>query len=131
MANINVVIADDQPLSLLGMRSAVAEQGDMRILAECQDSERLAETVRGCPPDVLLVNAKLLCDEFGALRQLVSQNRKTRVIVITDHKDRGFRDGALGCGAKAVIQTECPVEEIPTAIRKVTSRGVWHERTAA
>jgi len=130
MADIDVVLADDQPLSLIGMRSAVADEGDIHVLAECQDSQRLAEAVRHQPPDVLLVNATLLHDEFGALKQLVSQNKRTRVIVITSHTDREFLDSALRCGAKGVIQTECSVEKIPSAIRKVTSGGVWLERAA-
>ena len=75
---------------------------------------------------MLLVSAEILKDELGALKQLVWLTKnKTRVIVVPSHKDRGFLDGALRCGAKGVIQTECPVEEIPTAIRKVTSGGVW------
>ncbi|HEY1806425.1 MAG TPA: response regulator transcription factor [Terracidiphilus sp.] len=131
MAGIDVVLADDQPLSLLGMRSAVADQRDIRILAECQDPHDLAEAVRHQPPDVLLVNASLLRDELGPLKQLVSQNHKTHVIVITTHTDPGFLDQAMRCGAKGVIQTARPVEEIPTAIRKVTSGGVWRERFAA
>jgi DNA-binding NarL/FixJ family response regulator len=131
MPAIEVVIADDEPLSLIGMRSAIANEGDIRVLAECQDSHCLAEAVRHQPPDVLLINAKLLRDEFGALKELVSQNEKTRVIVVTSHKDRGFLDGALRCGVKGVIQTECSVEKIPSAIRKVTSGGVWLEQAAA
>jgi DNA-binding NarL/FixJ family response regulator len=131
MAGINVVLADDQPLSLIGMRTAIADQGDIRILAECQNPICLAEAVRHRRPDVLLVNATLLHDEFGALKQLVSQSEKTRVIVITSHKERQFLDDALRCGAKGVIQTECSVEMIPSAIRKVTLGGVWLERVAA
>jgi DNA-binding NarL/FixJ family response regulator len=132
MRDIDLMIADDQPLSLIGMRSAVADQGDIRILAECQNPERLVEAIRSHSPDVLLVNAEILHDEFGALKQLVSQiNKKTRVIVVTSRNDRRFLDGALRSGAKGVIHTECAVEEIPTAIRKVTSGGVWLEKTAA
>lgn len=131
MTAIDVVFADDQPLSLIGMRSAVADQDDIRILAECQNPRRLAEAVRCHPPDVLLVNAEILHDEFGALKQLVAQFKKTRVIVVTSHKERAFLDGAMRCGAKGVILTDCPVEEIPTAIRRVTSGGVWLERAAA
>ncbi len=131
MSNISVVLADDQPLSLIGMRSAVANQGDIRVLAECQDPQCLAEAVRHRPPNVLLVNAALLHDEFGALRQLVSQSERTHVILLTSHKDREFLDGAMRCGAKGVIQTECEVEKIPSAIRKVTRGGVWLERAAA
>lgn len=110
MADISVVLADDQPLSMIGMRSAVADQSDIRVLAECQDPQSLAEVVHHRPPNVLLVNATLLHDEFGALRQLVSQSKKTHVIVITSHKDREFLDCAMRCGAKGVIQTECEVE---------------------
>ena len=129
MRDINLMIADDQPLSLVGLRSAVADQRDIRITAECQNPQRLAEAVRS-HPDVLLVNADILHDELGALKQLVSQAKKTRVIVITGHKDREFLDGALECGARGVIHTDCPVNEIPAAIRKVTGGGVWLDEAA-
>ncbi len=131
MTDIDVILADGQPLSLLGMRSAVADQGDIRILAECLNPRCLAQAIRLRPPDVLLISASLLGDELGPLKQLVSQNHKTRVIVITTHTDAGFLDSAIRCGAKGVIQGESPLEEIPAAIRKVTSGGVWSERVAA
>ena len=131
MTDIDVILADGQPLSLLGLRSAVADHSDIRILAECLDPRCLAQAVRLQPPDVLLVNASLLGDELGPLKQLVSQNHKIRVIVITTHTDAGFLDGAIQCGAKGVIQAQRPLEEIPAAIRKVTSGGVWSERVAA
>ena len=64
MRDINLMIADDQPLSLVGLRSAVADQLDIRITAECQNPQRLAGAVRS-HPDVLLVNADILHDELG------------------------------------------------------------------
>jgi DNA-binding NarL/FixJ family response regulator len=127
---IDVVIANDQPLSLIGIRSAVSDQRDIRILRECQDPKCLVEAIRRTTPDVLLVSGELLHDECGALKQLVSLVKKTHVILVTSRKDQGFLDGALRCGAKGVIQTECPIEEIPAAIRRVTSGGVWLERAA-
>ncbi len=130
MADIDVVIADNQPLSLYGMRSAVAEQADIRILAECQNHERLLDAVRNHSPDVLLVSAEILRDELDALEQLVTEIEKTRVIVVTCRKDAGFLEGALRCGAKGVLQRELPVQEIPMAIRKVTNGGVWLEQAA-
>jgi len=130
MAEIDVVLADDQPLSLLGMRSAISGQRDIRILAECEDPHCLAEAVRH-HPDVLLVNSSFLGDQLGALKQLVGQNHKTQVIVITSHQDREFLDTAVRCGARGIIQTECSLDEIPTAIRKVRSGQMWHERDAA
>jgi DNA-binding NarL/FixJ family response regulator len=131
MADIDVVIADNQPLSLSGIRSAVADEADIRILAECQNSDRLLDAVRNHSPDVLLVSAEILSEELGALEQLVTEIEETRVIVVTSRKDPGFLEGALRCGAKGVFQREWPVQEIPMAIRKVTNGGVWLEQGAA
>jgi DNA-binding NarL/FixJ family response regulator len=131
MTGIDVVIADNEPLSLSGMRSAVADQADIRVLAECQNSERLVDAVRNHSPDVVLVSAEILREELGALEQLVTAIEETRVIVVTSRKDAVFVEGALRCGAKGVFQREWPVQQIPMAIRKVTSGGVWLEQTAA
>jgi len=131
MADIDVVIADNQPLSLYGLRSAVADQADIKILAECQNGDRLVDAVRNCSPDVLLVSAEILREELDALEQLVTEIEQTRVIVVTSRKDAGFLEGAMRCGAKGVFQREWPVQQIPMAIRKVTNGGVWLEQTAA
>jgi two-component system, NarL family, nitrate/nitrite response regulator NarL len=131
MAGIDVVIADNQPLSLSGMRSAVADQEDIRVLAECQNQDCLIDAVRDLAPDVLLVSTEILSEELGALEQLLTEIEETRVIVVTSRKDPGFLEEALRCGAKGVFQREWPVQQIPMAIRKVTNGGVWLEQTAA
>src|SRR5207253_9090262 len=102
MAAIDVVIADNQPMSLSGLRSAVADQSDIRILAECQNPERLLDAVRNYSPDVLLVSAEILREELKELELLVSEIEETRVIVVTNRKDMAFLEGALRCGAKGV-----------------------------
>jgi len=131
MADIDVVIADNQPLSLYGLRSAVADQADIKILAECQNRERLLDAVRNHSPDVLLVSAEILLEELDAIEQLVTEIEETRVIVVTSRKDPGFLEGALRSGARGVFQREWPVQQIPMAIRKVTNGGVWLEQSAA
>jgi len=129
MSDIDVVIADNQPLSLNGMRSAVADEADIRVLAECQNEERLLDAIRDYSPHVLLISVEILRDELDALEQLVTEVEETRVIVVTSRKDPEFLADALRCGAKGVFQREWPVQQIPMAIRKVTNGGVWLEQT--
>ncbi|HEX4029458.1 MAG TPA: response regulator transcription factor [Terracidiphilus sp.] len=131
MGDIQVVIADNQPLTLSGLRSAVADHRDIQVLAECQNRERLMEIVRKHTPDILLVSTDILEEELDALEQLVTEIDDTRVIVLTNRKDPDFLEGALRCGAKGVIQRERPVQQIPVAIRKVIGGGVWIERAVA
>jgi DNA-binding NarL/FixJ family response regulator len=131
MSDIQVVLADNQPLSLSGLRSAVADHADIQVLAECQNRDRLMDAMRKHSPDVLLVSTDILQEELDALERLVTEIDDTRVIVLTSRKDPGFLEGALRCGARGVIQREWPIQQIPVAIRKVTKGGVWLERTVA
>ncbi len=131
MGDIQVVLADNQPLTLSGLRSAVADHADIEVLAECQNQERLMDTVRNHSPDVLLVSTEILQEELGVLERLITEMESTRVIVLTSRKDPDFLESALRCGARGIFQREWPVQQIPVAIRKVTSGGVWLEQTAA
>ncbi|MFZ0746705.1 MAG: response regulator transcription factor [Terracidiphilus sp.] len=131
MSDIQVVIADNQPLALSGLRQAVADHADIQVLAECQNWDRLIDAVRKHSPDVLLVSMDIMEEELDTLGRLVNEIDETRVIVLTGRKDLDFLEGALRCGAKGVIQREWPVQQIPVAIRKVTNGGVWIERLTA
>ncbi len=131
MGDIQVVIADNQPLTLSGLRTAVADHTDIQVLAECLNHDRLMDAMRQHSPDVLLVSTDILQEELEALQNLVMKIDETRVIVLTSRKDIGFLEGALRCGAKGVIQRERPIQHIPNAIRKVTNGGVWIERIVA
>jgi DNA-binding NarL/FixJ family response regulator len=131
MSDIQVVLADNQPLTLSGLRSAVADHADIQVLAECENRERLMDAVRHHAPDVLLVSTEILQEELPALERLVMEMESTRVIVLTSRKDSYFLEGALRCGARGIFQREWPVQQIPVAIRKVTNGGVWLEQTVA
>lgn len=131
MGDIQVLIADNQPLSLSGLRSAVAADQDIEVLAECQNRDRLIDAVRKHSPDVLVVGAEILKEEIEALAELVNASEAMRVIVLTSRKDSDFIENALRCGVKGIFQREWPTQQIPLAIRKVTSGGVWLEQTVA
>ncbi len=131
MGDIQLVIADNQPLTLSGLRTAVADQADIEVLAECLNPDRLMDAVRKHSPDVLLVSTDFLDEKLDALERLVTEIDETRVIVLTDRKDPSFLEEALRCGAKGVIQREWPIHRIPVAIRKVTNGGFWLERSVA
>lgn len=131
MGDIQVVIADNQPLTLSGLRSAVAGDADIQVLAECQSRDRLVEAVRKHAPHVLFVSTDILREELAELQRLVTEIDHTRVIILTSRKDPAFLENALRCGAKGVFQRDWPIHQIPIAIRKVTTGGVWVERTVA
>jgi DNA-binding NarL/FixJ family response regulator len=128
MSEIHLVIADNQPLTLSGLRTAVADQSDIEVLAECASPDRLMDAVRKHSPDVLLVSTDFFEEKLDALERLVTEIDETRVVLLTNRKDPGFLEEALRRGAKGVIQREWPIQQIPVAIRKVTNGGLWIDR---
>jgi len=131
MSDIQVVFADNHPLILSGLRSAVADHSDISIVAECLDRERALNAVRNHFPDVLLLSAELLQGNLDALQQLVADMQETHVILLTSRHDPEFLGEALRSGARGVFQRNKPVHFIPQAIRKVTNGGLWFERAHA
>lgn len=128
MSAIQVVFADNQPLTLSGLRCAVADHSDIQVLGECLKRERLLDVVRQHAPDVLLVSAELLQEELDSLGHIVAAAQDTRILLLTGRTDAGFIEGALRCGARGILERERPLHYVPIAIRKVTSGGLWFTR---
>lgn len=128
VSDIDVVLADNQPLTLSGLRSAVEDHSDIRILGECTDRRDVWNAVHDHSPHVLVVSAELLQEDLDALQELTAENQKTRVILLTSRNDITFLQEVLRNGARGVVQREKPVHHIPIAIRKVTKGELWFER---
>ena len=128
MNAIEVVLADNQPLTLSGLRSSVADHSDIRILAECTERECLLKVVSTHAPQVLLVSTELLREEFDLLPALKEESQHTRVLLLTARKDPDFLQEILRRGINGVFQRERPVHHIPLAIRTVSRGELWFER---
>jgi len=74
VGHIQVIFADNHPLTLSGLRSAVADHSDIQVLAECNDRERVLEAVRSHLPDLLLLSAELLQEELKRFNSLLPRS---------------------------------------------------------
>jgi two-component system, NarL family, nitrate/nitrite response regulator NarL len=128
MSSIEVILADNQPLTISGLRSALSNQDDIRILAEYTDRRRMLEAMQSQSPQVLLVSTDLLEEELDVLPELTGDGETTRVILLTGRKDADFMQEALRCGARGVFQREKPAHHVPIAIRTVIRGQLWFER---
>ena len=129
--DIQVLFADHHPLTLSGLKSAVAAQSDIHVLTECMQRDRLYDSVRIQSPHILFISSEFLQDELGHLIQLVAENEGTRVILLTSRTDPQFFEDALRCGASGIFERQRPVEFIPLAIRRVMNGGFWFEQALA
>ena len=68
---IRILIVDDEPLGILGVRTLLDREQDVEIVGECLESEQAPEMVRNLRPDLIFLDVQMpVLDGFGVLEEL-------------------------------------------------------------
>jgi DNA-binding NarL/FixJ family response regulator len=111
---IRVVVADDQPLACMALRTLIAGEDDIELVAEASDGVAALAAIRRERPDVVIMDVRMpQLDGIEALRHITAEPELagTRVVVLTtfgidDHIFDALRAGASGFLTKDVEPTE-------------------------
>lgn len=119
-----VLIVDDHPLFIDGVRAAFAGQPDLEILAEAHDVASALEAVGADPPDVVLMDLNLP-DGSGidATRAVLAASPSTRVLVITMSDEDDAVVAAMRAGARGYVVKGAGREDLLQAVRTVAGGG--------
>ena len=127
---IRVLLADDQPLVLAGLRTILDSEPDIEIVGEAQDGRSAISMARELGPDLVLMDLRMPRMEGAeATRQILASLPDTRVLVLTTYADDEFLFPALQAGAHGYLTKDASAEEIEHAIRAVAA-GETHLDTA-
>ena len=121
-ARIRVVLADDHALVLEGLRSLLAAESDMEVVAVVDTGDALVDAIRRHAPDVAVLDLELGPSGGGGLECLARIRRErlpVRVLVLTAYGDGGTMRAALEGEADGyALKTEPPRQTVD-AIRGV------------
>lgn len=95
---IRAIIADDEPLARSRLRSLLAREADVELVAECADGDAAVAAVREHRPDVLFLDVQMPGrDGFGVLAALAGEPLPQVVFVTAydQHALRAFEARAL------------------------------------
>jgi len=121
---IRVLIADDQDLVRLGLRTLVESEDDMAVAAEAPDGLAAVEAARRERPDVVLMDIRMPgIDGIEATRRIVADPTlsETRVVVLTTFELDEYVFDALRHGASGFLIKDTKPAELLHAIRLVAS----------
>ena len=123
MKTTTVVVADSQMLCRVGLCQILADNPQVDIVAQAEDTEQLLQKVTHHKCDVVIVdyNQPNFFDET-IVEAIKERSPKTEILVISsdDRKDRIF--GVLEQGVNSYLTKQCDAKEIIDAIA-ATSRG--------
>jgi DNA-binding NarL/FixJ family response regulator len=119
---IRVLIADDQDLVRIGLRTLVESEDDLSVVGEAADGLRAVELARAERPDVVLMDVRMPgVDGIEATRRIAADPALsgTRVVVLTTFELDEYVFDALRHGASGFLIKDTKPAELLRAIRLV------------
>lgn len=119
---LTVVLADDHPAFLLGLRLGLEAAG-LRVVATAHDG---AEAIAACErwsPDAAVLDVRMpALDGIEACREIVAARRASCVLFLSTFDDANTRSAAIAAGARAFLPKSSSVDAIADVVRKLTAQ---------
>lgn len=120
---MKLVIADDHPLMRAGLRTVLASQKDITILAEASDGRAALEAIRQHKPDVAVLDIQMpLLSGLEVARQLVAEKSRTALVMLTLHREQLDLQEALEAGVTGYVLKDDASTDLVDALRSA-ARG--------
>jgi DNA-binding NarL/FixJ family response regulator len=129
---MRVLLADDQLVTLEGVRIVLEASDEISVVGQAQTSEELSSMVARTRPDVVLIDPELCGnDGFGCVGAIRSAHRDAKVVIFSVKSNIHHVQAALEAGAAAyIIKTIHPLDLVG-ALRQTLQRTVFHPRLSA
>ena len=131
-AQTRLVLADDHPIVLSGLRSLIQAETDFDLVGEASSGLAALKAIREKGPDIAVVDISM--PELNGIvlcRRLTQEMPSVRVIVLTLHEDRAYVKQALDAGVRGYVLKRSAAENLVKAIRAVIIGGLYVDPAVA
>jgi len=123
---IRIVLADDHPIVLDGLRNLIRAEPDFELVGEAASGLSALKIIREQRPDVAVLDISM--PELNGIvlsRRLAGEMPALRLLVLTLHEDRAYLNQALEAGVRGYVLKRSAVENLVQAIRAVLVGGLY------
>lgn len=122
-----LLLADDDPVALIGLRTILKKEKSLEIVAEAKDGPGAVELAERLKPDVAVVDVTMPgANGLDATRQIAKKSPKTHIVVLSLLENIEYAAAALRSGALTYMSKRVEPTEILTAVVEAT-HGERHQ----
>ena len=115
-----ILIVDDHPIVIDGLRSQIDTQSDLMIVGQTGDGLEVEALVNHLHPDVLLLDLALPgLSGLEVTRRVKDQAPHTHIVILSMYDNIAYVAEAFRCGAQAYVLKKSVSLELINAIRAV------------
>lgn len=117
---VKVLLVDDHAIVRQGLKSLIAKESDLEVIAEAEDGLTAIEIYEQTNPDIVIMDISMPnLNGIEATRRIRSIDSKAKVITLSVHNTRRFVTEAIKAGSSGYISKECLFKELIEAISSV------------
>ena len=130
-ATLKVLIADDHPLMLQGIRRALEASEGIEVVGEARSGDEALALVERRKPDLVLLDLHMPgLHGLQCVAEIKQRWPEVKTVVISASDDRASIDSALLAGASAYILKSVTPMDISSVLRQAATGAVYHVPSA-
>jgi len=116
---ITILVADDHPSTIQGVRSILDKVPDIKIVGKATDGDQIKQLVADLHPDVLVLGLKMPHLSPAELEEWVRTNYpETITLVLTSHDRDAYLSSMMEAGAAGYLDKKLKAGQLISAIRR-------------
>jgi NarL family two-component system response regulator LiaR len=124
---MKVLIADDHPLVLAGLREALEADEGFEVVAEARSGVQVLPLVARMLPDVVLLDLRMPgMDGLACLDRIVARHPQIKVVIVSSITDPERIQATFKHGACGYIVKTIDVADLASAVRQAVAGTAYH-----
>jgi DNA-binding NarL/FixJ family response regulator len=126
VGKLRVLLADDHPLMLAAVRSALEGEKDFEIVGEAMSGSQVLPLVSSSRPDVVLIDLRLPeVDGMACLERIRERHRSVRVVFFSAVDEHDQITHALASGACAYLLKNIDPGDLAAVLRQAVAGSLF------
>jgi DNA-binding NarL/FixJ family response regulator len=129
---VRIVLADDHPIFLAGLRNLIQAEPDFDIVGEATTGLAALALIREKQPAIAVLDISMpSLNGIRLTRRLAEECPAVRVLMLTLHEDRAYITQALQLGVRGYVLKRSAAENLLPALRAVLNGGLYVDPSIA